>query len=243
MTESLYLTDTYLFEVTARVVRQTADYLVLDRTIFYPQGGGQPCDQGSITADGVEIFINSVRTVDDEVRHYGNIVDQVLDHVTCRIDKNRRLLNAKYHTVGHLLAGCLENAYPQLTATKCHAFPNEAYVEFKETADLQPQSIQELVDQSIQQQIQTKVFEIDLSSFESKYYKLTYSVPANKPFRVLQIGDYKPVPCGGTHLSNTSEIGSVFIKKVKTKDGVLWFKTEIYQTLEEAELTLKAIFT
>jgi alanyl-tRNA synthetase len=150
-----------------------------------------------------------------------------LDDVTCKIDFNRRLLNAKYHTAGHLVAGCLENAHPQMIATKCHAFPGEAYVEFQGASDLQIQSIQELVNQPLQRKISTKVFEIDLSSFESKYYKLPYSVPANKPFRVLQIGDYKPVPCGGTHLSNTDEIGSILIKKVKTKDGVLKISYEI----------------
>jgi alanyl-tRNA synthetase len=48
-----------------------------------------------------------------------------------------------------------------------------------------------------------------------------------EPFRVLQIGDYKPVPCGGTHLSNANEIGSILIKKVKTKDGVLKISYEI----------------
>ncbi|MDR1233750.1 MAG: hypothetical protein LBJ92_01185 [Holosporales bacterium] len=230
MTEFLYLTDSYLFETTARVVQQTADYLILDKTIFYPQGGGQPCDQGSITAYGVEIFINLVRMVDEEVHHYGEITGPIPEHVTCRIDKNRRILNAKHHTAGHLLAGCLECAHPQLTATKCHAFPNEAYVEFKGAVDLQPQSIQELVNQSIKQEIQTKVFEIDLASFENKYYRLPYTVPSNKPFQVLQIGDYKPVPCGGTHLSNTSEIGSILIKKVKTKDGVLKVSYEVCES-------------
>jgi alanyl-tRNA synthetase len=209
-----------------------------------------------------------VRFVDEEVRHYGKLTEQPLDDVTCKIDSNRRLLNAKYHTAGHLVAGCLENAHSQMIATKCHAFPGEAYVEFQGASDLYPnvkriggrsieaqaqsctrrtvqaehrndeptnflrlgiqlQSIQELVNQLIQQKIQTKVFEIDLSSFENKYYKLPYPVPANKPFRVLQIGDYKPVPCGGTHLSNTSEIGSILIKKVKTKDGVLKISYEI----------------
>ncbi|MDR1208679.1 MAG: alanyl-tRNA editing protein [Holosporales bacterium] len=227
MTELLYLTDTYLFQENARVVRQTEDYVVLDRTIFYPQGGGQPCDQGRITADGIEIFISSVRFVDEEVRHYGKITDQPLDDVTCKIDFNRRLLNAKYHTAGHLVAGCLENAHPQMIATKCHAFPGEAYVEFQGASDLQLQLIQELANQSIQQKIPTKVFEIDLSSFENKYYKLPYPVPTNKPFRVLQIGDYKPVPCGGTHLSNTDEIGSILIKKMKTKAGVLKISYEI----------------
>jgi alanyl-tRNA synthetase len=227
MTQLLYLADTYLFESAAKVILQNEDYVIFDQTIFYPQGGGQPCDQGIIATSDHEVFVNSVHVVDDEVRHYGQFPDTPLNDVVCRIDQTRRLLNAKHHTAGHLLAGVIEKARPQLTATKCHAFPGEAYVEFLGGGELQSQVIQELASQAIWQGISTQIFEIDLQSFENKYYKLHYPIPANKPFRVLQIGDYKPVPCGGTHLSNTNEIGRIMVKKVKAKDGVLKVSYEV----------------
>jgi alanyl-tRNA synthetase len=122
----------------------------------------------------------------------------------------------------------VEEAYPHLIAIKCHAFPGEAYVEFsakksqqEEQAPLLQQHIQELINHAIVQNFKTKVFAISKKEFEEHYYKLEYQIHEDKPFRVLQIGDYKPVPCGGTHLSNTTEIGRVTIKKIKIKGEIL----------------------
>jgi alanyl-tRNA synthetase len=224
MTHHLYSANTYLFECRAKVIYQNESYIVLDQTIFYPQGGGQPCDCGRIISDKHEIQITSVRTVDGEIRHYGIVPDNTLGEVTCKIDAERRLLNAKYHTAGHLLAGCLEESFPWLVATKCHAFPGEAYVEFSAEnshqqneliAEFQQQTIQKLVNNAIRQNITTKVFEIDKHTFEKRYYKINYQI--TDAFRVLQIGNYKPVPCGGTHLFSTAEIGCIMIKRVKLK--------------------------
>jgi alanyl-tRNA synthetase len=68
---------------------------------------------------------------------------------------------------------------------------------------------------------QTKIFETDRKQFETSYYKLPYEVPEAKKFRVMQIGNYPPIPCGGTNVKSTGEIREITLKKKKQKNGVL----------------------
>jgi alanyl-tRNA synthetase len=167
--------------------------------------------------------------VDDEIRHFGDSSAHLLgQNVSCSIDQERRLSNARYHTAGHLLANITENLYKNLIPTKCHAFPHEAYIEFPcdgTVPDLD--ELQAALNRYISSGMAIKVFETDKDSFEKNYYKLPYEIPDSKNFRVLQIGDYKPVPCGGTHLSGVGEIGSVTIKKAKIKNNILKISYEV----------------
>lgn len=74
-----------------------------------------------------------VRHIDNEIRHYinGTISAILLNQsVTCCIDKTLRMVNARYHTAGHLLGNITQILYPNLQTVKGHSFPNEAYVEF-----------------------------------------------------------------------------------------------------------------
>lgn len=79
-------------------------YLILNQSLFYPQGGGQPADQGKIITANACYEVFDVRNVDGEIRHY--IIDNSapthsVEDVTIKIDKERRVLNSKYHTAGH----------------------------------------------------------------------------------------------------------------------------------------------
>jgi alanyl-tRNA synthetase len=223
-----YLDNTYLFELKTFIVSHGKDdrgsYVLLDETIFYPQGGGQPSDEGVLQGDNLQISVTMVRQVDNEIRHYisaDNLPNLENLRVSCFIDKNKRLLNARYHTAAHLLGNVVESLYPKLKATKGHSFPNQAYVEFQ-GADL-PDVIrlQDALTQSINSTLAIKIFEISPDTFEQQFYKLPYSIPANKAFRVMQIAGLSPIPCGGTHLSNTSEIGNMIIGKVKAKNDIV----------------------
>jgi alanyl-tRNA synthetase len=229
MTKALYLEDTYRFETEAKIIKQGEDYIILDQTIFYPQGGGQPFDCGKIETPNSEIQINAVRLIDDEIRHFGSVNEDCSQaKVFCTIDRERRLLNARYHTAGHLLASIIENIYPDLTPTKCHAFPGESYVEFQCGSTIYDlEKVQQRLNDDIRMGLTTKIFEINRDLFEKKYYPLPYAIGDDKDFRVLQIGDYKPIPCGGTHLINTQEIGIATIKKSKIKNNILKVSYEL----------------
>ncbi|MEY4464064.1 MAG: hypothetical protein RLZZ81_1035 [Pseudomonadota bacterium] len=234
MTIQLYLNNTYLFESQASILNYEEDekgkFIILDQTIFYPQGGGQPSDQGLIQNDHFEANITLVRQVGLEIRHYINTTSSEIpinSIVNCFLDQNRRVLNSRYHTAAHLLGNLVEVLYPMLKAIKGHSFPKEAYVEFQgdETVDIV--QIQNIIDETIAQNNKTQIFETDLTSFEQQFYKLPYNVPENKKFRVMRIGDMLPVPCGGTHLSSIAEVGKVLIGKIKLKNNIIRISYEV----------------
>lgn len=242
MTKPLYLEDTYLFICKAHIISQntdsTGDYVILDQTIFYPQGGGQPSDQGIIRGDDFELNIISVRQVEHEIRHYlRNLSTIILKDlpVICSLDTNRRLVNARFHTAAHLLGNIIETMYPSFKVIKGHSFPQESYIEFQiseSSNTFQPQdnmsiTIQNAIDLAISSDHKIKIFHIDPYSFEKKFYKLPYQITNDRIFRVMQLGNYAPMPCGGTHLSSTKEIGNLQIGKIKVKKNTLRISYEV----------------
>lgn len=181
MTKALYLTDTYLFEASAEIIGQASDergtYILLDCTIFYPQGGGQPSDQGIIKGEGFELNVLQIRQIENEIRHYTDLAPNTAligSKIICILDKDRRILNARYHTIAHLLGNVVELLYPSLKATKGHSFPKEAYVEFQGDMVADYNEITEALKEIISKNLVNQTFEIDSITFEEKFYKLPY---------------------------------------------------------------------
>lgn len=220
----LYLNDTYLFDEQAKIIKIGSDekgnYLVLDKTIFYPQGGGQPCDVGNID----DFLITSVKEIENEVRHYtsSDISNISTGHdVKLGIDKERRILNARYHTASHFLANVVNVIYPNLIATKGHAFPGEAYVEFKGSDKIDADLLSVEMQKAIDAAYELSIFDSSPEKFEQDFYKLPYEIPGNKEFRVMRVGKFSPIPCGGTHLRNTKEIGKFVVRKIKQGENTV----------------------
>ena len=229
MTKALYLTDSYVYECKGKLLfigkDEKGPYILLDQTVFYPQGGGQPSDQGSIILeDNIAVPISFVKQFGDEIRHYTNELlgeTYLRSTVTCRADQERRQLNAQYHTAGHFLSHIVETWYPTLVATKGHSFPREAYLEFSGDEKIDLEVLTNAINSEIQNKRLTKSFEILPSEFEEQFYKIPYPIPEHKAFRVLQIGDYPPIPCGGTHLLNIDEIKSIVVRKIGYKNNIV----------------------
>ncbi len=221
-----YLCDTDKTKLMARVIGVGEDskgsYLSLDETIFYPQGGGQPADQGIIKTESEVLPIHFAGFAEEAVRHYTtapvfeNLIGQ---SVLCEVDRDRRYLHARYHTAGHMLADVVTNIYPQVRAMKGHQFPSEAYVEFiGAPADpMDIQTIQEKFIDCMRDKLHVHVYEMEKKEYEGKYGVLPYPTPNDKPFRVVGIGSFPPVPCGGTHVKNTVDIGPIKIRKIINK--------------------------
>ncbi len=218
-TSAMYLDDTYLFNSEGIIIGGGIDdkgrYLLLTQTIFYPQGGGQPSDQGLLTIQSSQknILIYFVRQVTGEIRHYYNEETEINwnNQLRCdlSIEPERRLLNARYHTAAHLLSNIIECCYAQVQAVKGHSFPSEAYVEFKnntkEMIDLE--LIERKLDQAISSDLRTKVFE-------------DKELIGSKGLRRIQIGKYIEIPCGGTHVGSTREIVSIELREIRSRGEV-----------------------
>jgi len=234
MTKKLYLENTYQFSCESLILETGEDekgiFIILDQTVFYPQGGGQPSDEGLIKNETFNTKMCRATQINDAIRHYindSNTAVPIGEKVYCFINEEKRLCNARYHTAAHLLGNTIEILYPSLKAIKGHSFPGQAYVEFLGNEKIDSAVIQEALNQFIEKNDKTRIFEIDPVSFEEQFYQLPYSIPANKKFRVMQIGSLLPVPCGGTHLSSLGEIKHVLVKKIKEKNNIVHISYEV----------------
>ncbi len=200
MTHLRYFDSNMEFSGSAIVLSASKDenghYVILSETIFYPQGGGQPFDIGFIN----DIPVHAVRWVEKEVRHYINqdAANLVRENVTMAIDKERRILNSRLHTGGHLLSHVVETLYPHLKAVKGHHYTDGPYVEFTSL-------------QMVDLDIVNKEIAINIAK------DLAISTQNNTPQRLVSIGHFPAQFCGGTHVSSLFELKGLLATKQKCK--------------------------
>jgi Ser-tRNA(Ala) deacylase AlaX len=212
MTRTLlqYTEDTYRFESDAKVTKvdqdETGRFVETDQTIFYPQGGGQPSDTGTIQSNNGSVFtVSKALKNGDTVRHYGVFEGDSFgqdDSVSLVINESQRIINAINHSAGHLLAFIVEATYPDCKATKGYHFEEGPYVEFTDLPT-------DLDVQTIEQQVKAKI----LASIPIIHHNLDSTDGSD--YRVMRIEGVGQVGCGGTHIRNTGEIPTFTIRKVK----------------------------
>jgi len=201
--------------------------LILDQTIFYPQGGGQPYDLGTITQEGNVFSVEEVRFKDGNVYHIGKFTQGVIEkgaQVTLHVDGERRKFNRRNHTAGHLIDVAIKNLGLSLTPAKGYHFPDGAYVEYIGLMDeAQKEELKSKIEAEVNRLIQLKLPMTAKQVTYDELKDLCDFVPDylahDKPIRVEKIGEYKAHPCGGTHVNNTEEVGGMKIEKIKSKSG------------------------
>lgn len=180
-------------------------FVRLNATIFHPQGGGQKADLGTIASR----VVKHVAKNGDEVNHYLESTEGLAagDTVVVVVDGGWRRANSSWHTAGHLIAAIIEQRWPELRAVGGHHWAGKARVEFAKADALPAEAIAEelpgLVDRAIEANLPVRV--------------------VGDPFtaRAIAIGEFPPVPCGGTHVSCTAELPTVEITRVRTREGRL----------------------
>lgn len=232
----LYLDDFKRVTCDARVVaiakENDRDVVILDQTIFYPQGGGQPYDQGVIKGNDSLFTVQEVRAVDGQVKHIGLFTGTpcaVGQMVACTIDRDRRMLNTRIHAAGHVIDRALFELGFQWLPGKSYHFPNGPYVEY--AASLRDVSVEKLKADierlcaawaaqglAVTARVLSKK---DVLSNEQLNRRSTFvvNVPDETPIYVVAYGDNFASPCSGTHVDNVSEIGPITIRKIKETDG------------------------
>ncbi|MCX6784357.1 MAG: alanine--tRNA ligase-related protein [Candidatus Komeilibacteria bacterium] len=233
MTKLLYLENFTQLEAEAKVIeiKQEGEKIavILDQTIFHPQGGGQPYDQGIIESVNGKFAVAEVRMTEEEaVNHFGQFVSGSFksgEIVNLRVDDNRRQLNSRIHSAGHLLDLAVANLRLDWAPGKGYHFPDGPYVEYvgslngvdqeKLKQDLEAECNQ-IVNQGkiVTVKFVTKVEATEICRIVPDYF------PVNKPGRLVMFGSFG-VPCGGTHVSDLEEIGPMTVRKIKVeKDRV-----------------------
>jgi Ser-tRNA(Ala) deacylase AlaX len=228
MTKLLYLEDFNLLDVDAKVVEVLEEngriVVVLDQTVFYPQGGGQPYDQGIIESLNAKFLVEEVRFLEGVVKHIGKFehgVFQKGETVQCKVDGVRRALNSQLHSAGHVV----EMAVVKLGLTwipgKGYHFPDGPYVEYTgslEGIDKEKLKIdfERACNEFVSEGRKTELRFMPKSEMSSVCHFVPDYIPEGKPACVVLFGDFG-VPCGGTHVSNLSEIKQMTIRKIKAE--------------------------
>lgn len=202
--------------------------IVLDQTIFYPQGGGQPYDQGSIKS-GDNIFeVKEVRYSEGEVLHIGEFVTGVInvgDQVKCAVNKERRELNTRYHSAGHIIDFALAELWFNFAPKKGYHWPEGAYDEyFGDITTLDKEKFQKDLEikcnEITSRDVATEVIFMNLEEMKNVCAFPPSEIPGNKPGRVVMYGG-RGIPCGGTHVANLRDVGHMTIRKVKQEKEIV----------------------
>jgi misacylated tRNA(Ala) deacylase len=230
MTELLYLTDSYLKAFTAQVTGVDAENraVLLDQTAFYPGGGGQPADGGTL-AVGAEIYpLKRARKQGDEVWHYllgEAVLPAVGDTVEGRLDWERRFQLMRIHTAMHILCGVIFRDYgAQVTGGDMEPLKGRMDFEFETlTRDL-VSVIEEAVNVEMEQDRPVK---ISILPREEAFQipdlirtKINLLPPAITEVRVVELEGLDLQADGGTHVRSTAEIGPIKISDYKSKGKI-----------------------
>ena len=220
MTENLFREDSYLRECAATVVATDGESIALDRTVFYPLGGGQPGDTGTLSWDGGSANIIDTRYGEDgAIRHLvaeGTELPAEGCAVTATLDWDRRFLHMRMHTALHLLGSVLQYGVTggNISATKSRLdFDMEDTIDkVKVNADLQA-----LV--TANHPINCRwITDADLDAQPDLIRTMSVQPPRGAgKVRLLEIEGVDLQPCGGTHLNSTGEVGQVSVGKVEKK--------------------------
>lgn len=210
----------------SEVVSEGQALLVFDQTPFYAEMGGQVADRGAIknaNGDIVARVTDVQKAPNGQALHTVDVLASLaLDTVyTLDIDHKRRYAVEKNHTATHLLHAALHNIIGD-HATQAGSLNEEEFLRFDfthfeaVTAD-ELRRIEEEVNQQIWKALAITTTETDVETAKSMGAMALFGEKYGKTVRVVQIGDYSVELCGGTHLSNTSEIG---LFKILKEEGI-----------------------
>ena len=220
MTEQLFREDSYLRECDAVVVAVDDDAMVLDRTVFYPMGGGQAADTGTIHWEGGSATVIDTRYGDDgAIRHIleeNTARPQAGDQVRATIDWDRRYRHMRMHTALHLLGSILKYG---VTGGNISAEKSRLDFDMEDTVDKEEvaRALKALVEEN--HSISCRwITDEELEAQPDLVRTMSVQPPKGAgKVRLLDIEGVDLQPCGGTHLKSTGEVGQVRIGKVEKK--------------------------
>lgn len=226
MTEKLYYKDTYAREFEAEIVEVGPDGLALafDRSAFYPGGGGQPCDLGTLSIDGEIYNVTEVYAADGTIWHK---LDRAVPaefkgrEVKAILDWQRRYSHMRYHSALHLLNGVAYNAFGALV-TGGQVYADRARIDFT-LDDLAAERVEYLereTNAAIQKALPIQPREVtqqEAAELPELVRTLNAMPPQSSKIRIVEVVGLDRQFCGGTHLGNASEAGPLKITATRSK--------------------------
>ena len=219
MTEALYVEDAYRTQCTAVVRESGPDGLVLDRTVFYPIGGGQPGDRGLLEwgENRLEIIDTRRRREDGSILHIpaaDSDLPAVDTEIVARIDWDLRYRHMRMHTCLHLLGAVLK--FP-VTGGNISADKSRLDFNMPESPDKEQVTAQ--VNDLIRAAHPVESRWIDEDDLDPALIRTMSVTPPSGVgrIRLLEIPGVDLQPCGGTHVRRTDEIGSATVIRIENK--------------------------
>ena len=234
-----------LTEPDQSLVKDSSDIehaVITDSTIFHVQGGGQPSDTGTMTSDvaakAASIFqVKSVRhpAQGSQVLHLGRFIpagatgldagEQVRQHV----DAEKRHLHSRLHTAGHILglavnALCRDGVLPPLTESKASHYPDSAAVEFGGLIEgKHKDAIQAKTDEFVRSARPVKIHWWSMEELLDRCTGVAegFGLPEGEIMgRVVEMEGLGSYPCGGTHVRDCGQVGTIEVKKISRSKGI-----------------------
>lgn len=222
-----YYEDAYVSKFRAKILSIFGDYIILEKTYFYPEGGGQETDYGNIGP--LEVF---------EVKKHGNVVVHRVrgdlskvsegSEVECRINWDRRIQLMQHHTGTHIINGAarrvLGNHAWQAGAHKSEELGRLDITHHSALTPAELEEIQRLSNDVIKENRKINISFMNRDYAEKRYGFRIYqggAVPG-KTIRIVDIVDWDVEACGGMHFKSTGEVGCIAITDAKRiQDGVI----------------------
>ena len=223
MTDGLYLHDAYLREFDARVVAASAEAVLLDRTTFYPEGGGQPGDVGRLTsASGAACDVMGVaKSAEGIIHRVGGAPPPVGQAVHGVIDWDRRYAHMRYHTCLHILSGVVYHRFGS-DITGGQIYLDRARMDLsipdfdRNVADQVVAEVNRVVERDLPIAVRFVPRE-EIAHHPGLVRVDAQLVPDVPELRVIDIQGFDAQADGGTHVHSTREVGPVSLQKIENK--------------------------
>lgn len=230
MTDLLYQTDSYIkdFDATITSVLLPERAVVLDRTAFYPGGGGQPCDFGTLTVEGVTYPVDKVKKQGEDVLHFLG-ADAPLPAVGAAargtLDWARRYGLMRTHSALHVLCGTVFRDYGALV-TGGEMQPGKGRLDF-EFETMRGELVREIEAAINKEVAQTREIRVKILPREEAFQipdlirtKINLLPEGISQVRTVEIVGLDLQADGGTHVHNTNEIGTIRVADYKSKGAI-----------------------
>ena len=218
-TKELFRDDSYLQSCTTTVTAIGENCVFVDQTVFYPLGGGQPGDTGTIRWDGGSAKIIDARYIDGDIGHVledGAERPAVASVVELTLDWERRYVHMRMHTAMHLLGSIL-----QYGVTGGNISAAKSRLDFDMTDTVDKEAVSEALAALVAADHAVSchwISEEELDANPDLVRTMSVQPPRGKgAIRLLEIEGVDLQPCGGTHVRSTSEVGAIRIGKVEKK--------------------------
>jgi misacylated tRNA(Ala) deacylase len=224
MTKELFLKDAYLQRFEARVVDLDGREAVLDRTVFYPGGGGQPADKGTLGIGPVRASVVDARREEGGIVHVlDTAIPVTVRELNGELDWERRYAHMRYHTALHALSGIIWKAFGA-KVTGGQMRPDRARMDFsfpgEWTVDVVGE-IERLTNEALEEERPVRIYELPreeaLKNPDLIRTQVNLVPERVRTVRIVELEGIDTQADGGTHVANTREVGELEITAHKSK--------------------------